>query len=139
MVIFFMGKCAHIYSKCLMICNASKGRDHVEFTSVLLLPRISEILYKYLLNKSINKIYIYMSNNRYFSFCYFMLTYTLQMQCYTWEKDKGLDNFLLIYQYCFIGYLTLYKQGYTVLCTPECQIVLKFIFPGNTYESKKVF
>ena len=71
MVILFMGKCAHIYSKCLMICNVSKGRDHVELTSVPLLPRISEILNKYLLNKSINKIYIYIFDNR----IYFVILY----------------------------------------------------------------
>ena len=54
-----------------MICNVSKGRDHAELTSVFLLPRISEILNKYLLNKSINRIYIYIFENR----IYFMLFY----------------------------------------------------------------
>lgn len=68
-----MDKFAHIYSKCLIKRNVLEGRDHVELTFVALLPRISEILNKYLLNKSINRIYI--SNNKIYFTCYVTLIY----------------------------------------------------------------
>ena len=86
MVIFFMGKCAHIYSKCLMICNISKGRDHVELTSVPPLPRISEILNKYLLNKSIKKIYIYIFNNRIYSLLFYVNIYITNAMLYLGKR-----------------------------------------------------
>lgn len=132
MVVFFMDMFAHIYSKCLIKRNVPEGRDHVELTFVALLPRISEILNKYLLNKSINRIYI--SNNKIYFTCYVTLIYNWlrQISCYICNtvlgKKIAFGQPLRILPKMVILKLS-YKQGYTVLYTRMSNSVLTFIFP----------
>lgn len=68
-----MQKIAHTYSKCLIICNIHEGRDHVELTVIGAVPRTLEILNKYLMNKSVSRIYMCVYTISYI--CYVILIY----------------------------------------------------------------